>query len=907
MTAPPEWKVISQLGAQVFRRLPESTDLAMVDIDGTGKVRSINGHAKRAWGWSEGIRVPNAVFIGLSESRRDGAGLLPLRVGGMTLIAVWTSATESWLVIGYRETDFEQSGVMSRFQSLIENLPIPVSLLDTDGNVTYANAEVERTTGFRNDEVCSRQFWLDVVHPEDRWKLMGALRRAIEGERALVGLRFLTKHRGPRLGEMHLFAAQVEDETTRIDCVVFDVTERSEVEDALFQSETLYRTFLEQSPVGMLHLDASGIVTFENHQLRQIIGEAPDDAWIGRSIFSIHGLESRILPLVRAMLESGLPFHGQRASFHARGTTQHLEIHGSPIRHPDGGIVGGVLMVEDRTLERRRENELQLRNRYSSAESELRTIALSNSSEEGFLQEAVRIFGETCRADRACILMNNAAGDCSTSRARWWRDGTEEPEPLVVLQNEHPILKDLVVRRDRLHVTGRSEEPVRSLLQLTGAAEAVWTPFFDDSQLGGFAHVERSPLSTDGAPIVWQDLELRLFDDLLRLFETLWTWKLAGNRYRDIVSTIDDCLFTFTFNEDGERRYLFITPQIKILTGYDKNEILAGHASVEWSDEIVYEADRVAVDAHDDILRTDKESRIVYRVQQRSGAIRWIREHASAQRDSMGDVIVSGILTDVTEQKTAEESLTEAKQQAESANELKSAFIATMSHEIRTPMGAVNGFSELLARELVDYEDQSGVRLPDQVTEFLQAIRDNSQRLLTLVNDLFDLSNLEVGAVQLRTAAVPLHEVILRSTSKTAVPLSEKGVDLRVDLDPADPIVDIDPQRLEQVLDVLLSNAVKFTAGGSVTVRSRLRKGGKAQVEVKDTGVGISEAYIERLFTPFLQEDNRLNRRYEGSGLGLSLVKRLLDLMGAEIEVESTKGEGSIFRILLPLYLRDEE
>ena len=899
----PEWKIISRFGSQRIRNLPDLADLAIAEVDAMGTVLNLNSFAQRTWGWSQGQKLPNSVLIGLTELRRGDSGLLPIRLGDLSVLGIRTESSGGWLLIGYTSDEERIATGGSRFKSLIEKLPVSVTLLRADGIVSYANSEAERMTGYALSEIIGRPFWLEVVHPEDRWKLMGAVRRAIEGETAIVGVRFLTKRRGPRLAEMHLFSERQGRETL-IEGVVFDITERSEVEEALFQSEALYRTFLEQSPIGMLHLDSAGTVTFENHQFRQIIGESVEDAWIGRSIFSIHGLEARLFPLLRRMLEDGEAFHGEEVSYRTRGANvQYLAVHGSPIQHPEGGIVGGVLMIEDRTEEKRRDDELQLRDLYASAESALRKAALADPNETTFLREAARILGETADADRIYLLMNNAAGDCCTNRSRWSRDQESEPNSLVIMHNEHPILLDLIERRRRLHVHLQSVSPDElSLLHLTEAAEAVWIPFFDDGQLGGFALFERKNVSTDAAPVTWPETEVQLLEQLVRLFETLWTWILAGSRYRHITETIDDCLFNFTFNEDGERRYLFLTSQIESLTGYRTDEIVArGDDFIEWSDVIVHEEDREAIDAHDETLRKGRESRVTYRVQHRNGSVRWLQEHGTPQQDAMGDVIVSGILTDVTEQKVAEAVLTESKQQAESANQLKSAFIATMSHEIRTPMGAVNGFAELLTRELAEMEDEMQTELPPQVTEFLQAIRENSQKLLTLVNDLFDLSNLEVGSIKLRRVSIPLHDVVLRSTSKVAVTLSQKGVDLRVDLDPADPVIIGDPQRIEQVLDNLLSNAAKFTEEGTVTVHTGTDGMGRGVIEVSDTGVGISEEYLDRLFTPFVQEDSRLNRRFEGSGLGLSLVKRLLVLMDGEIEVESTKGSGSTFRVLLPM------
>lgn len=771
----------------------------------------------------------------------------------------------------------------------------------SDGTVVFANAETAKLTGYDRLEIEHRTFWLEAVHPEDAWKLMNAVRRTAEGQAQRVVVRFLSRHRGPRLAEMHLYPSSPDAELLT-EVVIFDVTQQNEVEEALYQSEALYRTFLEQSPIGMLHIDAAGTVTFENHQFRQIVGEEVEDAWIGRSLYAIEGLDRRLTSLIRSMLDNGERVDGELISFRRSDSRRHLKFHGSPILHPEAGIVGAVMMVEDRTEEVRRRAELQLRSRYASAESALRKAAFSNSLEDGFLDETARVLGESCQADRSYVVVANAAGDCCADRAHWQRDGVSPLDSLVIMHTEDADLRE-IAQGEYLHLNKHtSAEEGCALLQRTGASQAVWIPFWEDARLAGYLVAERidEPTGDDVSP--WTQSELDLLQQLTRLFETLWGWMLAGNRYRHITSAIDDCLFNFTFDEDGERKYLFLTTQVESLTGYRTDDLMGkGKIPAVWSNEIVHEEDRRSIDAHDDLLRGGRESRTTYRVHHRDGSIRWLREHATAEQDPMGDVIVSGILTDVTEQKKGEAVLVDAKHQAESANQLKSAFIATMSHEIRTPLGAVNGFSELLSHELVEHAENTGIELPPQIVEFLQAIQENSKKLLVVVNDLFDLSNLEEGAVEIRSVDVPVNEVVMRSAAKIAEALSEKDVQLRVDLHASDPVVIADPQRLEQVLDNLLSNAVKFTDEGSVTVHTAPTGNGRTLLEVTDTGVGMSDQYQGRLFEPFVQEDSRLNRQFEGSGLGLSLVKRLLDLMDGTIEVESRKGEGSTFRISLPL------
>ena len=231
-----------------------------------------------------------------------------------------------------------------------------------------------------------------------------------------------------------------------------------------------------------------------------------------------------------------------------------------------------------------------------------------------------------------------------------------------------------------------------------------------------------------------------------------------------------------------------------------------------------------------------------------------------------------------------------------SLDQLKSVFIATMSHEIRSPLGAVNGYAELLHRELQEFQDKSEILLPDQVSEFVGAIRDNSKRILNLANELFDLANMQ----ELKLSQVALHRLLIPLIKGVTEALKEKGVTFEVELNPKEILLKGNKKRLAQILENLFSNAVKFTNKGKVTLRTRIEEQ-HAVIEIADTGIGISQEYLNVLFTPFSQEHHGLNRRFAGTGLGLPLSKLLIDLMQGRIEVESTKGEGSRFCLYLPL------
>ncbi|MDQ2960470.1 MAG: ATP-binding protein [Candidatus Dormibacteraeota bacterium] len=225
---------------------------------------------------------------------------------------------------------------------------------------------------------------------------------------------------------------------------------------------------------------------------------------------------------------------------------------------------------------------------------------------------------------------------------------------------------------------------------------------------------------------------------------------------------------------------------------------------------------------------------------------------------------------------------------------LKSEFLANMSHELRTPLNAILGFSEILKDNLVALGEE-------QRHECLENIHTSGKHLLELVNDVLDLSKIEAGRMELsyddfhvNNAVREVHNVI-RSLSE------RREIDLTIDVDPQDLQVRADKSKFKQVLYNLLSNAIKFTAqGGKVWVRA-CREGEELRLDVGDTGVGIPREHHERIFNEFYQVENATTRQVEGTGLGLSLTRRIVDLHGGHMTLDSEPGRGSVFTVRLPL------
>lgn len=877
---------------------------AVAEIDAEGYVLDINETGEEYWGLPKGLRVPRSLRRALNNAQNvaefyqiEAFGLqlqaIPLKQGGWLLTSAPTTETQN-------DTSPPHEPVVTPTPEALtgpnmDKAAVLLLRMKQDCTVLYANTDTKILTGYTAESIINRRFLLEILHPEDRWKLTKAIREVAEKDRVTLGARFQFKGEDKtRFVEIHLFKAIPETEGI-IEVLIFDNGEQSEIDEDLFLSESLYRAFLEQSPMGVIHLDETGLVIFENHRFRQLVGEAVEDAWIGRNVYDLHPFKGTLDETIRQMLRTGTEFQGKEAIFKSPfASERYFHVHGSAIRHPDGYFVGGVLLLEDVSAQKEQELQKERKKRYLSAETALRDAYFFHEAQTPFLEKVVEVIAQTAEADQAYILLRSDSEHQYSCHAAYPSENT-----LIDLFNasDYPILKRLSDERHLMHLMEGQvlSSDAHALLNKLNANEAIWCPFFENGRPFGFVALSRK----DKKVPYWQEHDLQLTQDLVRSFESLWGRITAEVRYNQTVAAIDECLFNFEFTPSGSRTYTFMTRQVEKLVGYQEHDFLNG-AQFDWVEHIVDPEDRALLAIHEKRLREGQGSEVTYRVMHQDGSQRWLRESASPHRDSAKRVTVGGILIDVTDQKSVETDLLNAKRAAESANQLKSAFLATMSHEIRTPLGAVNGFAELLSRELAEVEEKTKRPMPSQVTEFITAIRDNSQRLLSLVNDLFDLSNLETGVLSLRHISVPLHEVIIRATSKIAVQLSQKGLELKLNLAQNDPVVIGDPQRLQQVLENILENASKFTEQGSVSISTE-KQDKHVLVEITDTGIGMSQEYVAHLFTPFMQEDRRLNRRFKGTGLGLALVKRVLELMNGKIEVKSEKGKGSTFRLFLPL------
>ncbi|WP_051303608.1 response regulator [Psychromonas aquimarina] len=250
---------------------------------------------------------------------------------------------------------------------------------------------------------------------------------------------------------------------------------------------------------------------------------------------------------------------------------------------------------------------------------------------------------------------------------------------------------------------------------------------------------------------------------------------------------------------------------------------------------------------------------------------------------------------EIKEHELTELALRSARNEADQANRAKSEFLANMSHEIRTPLNAVLGMNHLVLQ----------TELSDQQRNYLHKIQMSSDNLLNIINDILDYSKIEAGKLKVEKVKFQLDDVLQNLTDLMAVKAEQKDIELLVDCDTSIPLELFgDPLRIGQVLINLVANALKFTEQGEIVISVKQPKTENGRIdlyfEVRDTGIGISNEQIQQLFQPFTQADSSTTRKYGGTGLGLVICGRLVELMGGRLELESSLGEGSVFYFTLP-------
>ncbi len=399
----------------------------------------------------------------------------------------------------------------------------------------------------------------------------------------------------------------------------------------------------------------------------------------------------------------------------------------------------------------------------------------------------------------------------------------------------------------------------------------------------------RAALSVGSAVLVLLGVPVVTIVFLRQRYQNRHALHRAETRHKLLIEQLPSVTYVAEPGEGG--RWEFVSPQIENLLGYSAED---WKANPDLFRDSLHPDDRQAVfDAQWQAVREKKRWQQEFRMFTRDGRTIWCR----AESDTLpaGDHhagLLQGVIFDTTERKQVMLALAGAKSAAEEASRAKSDFLAMMSHEIRTPMNGVIGMTSVLLETKLSAEQH----------EYVETIRSSGETLLTIINSILDFSKIEAGRMEIERAQFDLVHVVEAAVELFGQTAAGKGVEMIYCVEPRIPSLIVgDATRLRQILCNLIANAVKFTEGGEIEVQAMLEStpGPDDTCEllfsVRDTGIGIAEDRLSRLFEVFSQADSSTTRRFGGTGLGLAISKRLCEMMGGRMWVESVPGSGSTF------------
>ncbi|MFN8662276.1 MAG: PAS domain S-box protein [Thermomicrobiales bacterium] len=725
-----------------------------------------------------------------------------------------------------------------RLRQVLERITDGFYALDRDWRFTYVNAAAEQMLGRPRSELVGESIW-ETFPPAIETPLYAAYHQALlDGRTTTIELYY------PPLEAT--FEVRVYPAQEGLSVFFRNVTAQQQFIQDLQKSEATFRTLVEQLPVAvyLLEADAEQTPRYFSPRHEQVTGYSLDEAmqrtdhWL--RLVHPDDRERVVAELARSQATQ-TAFSIDYRYIRKDGGVRWIHDHCDAIRD-DSGVVFAWLGTM-----------LDITERIEAEAMQGRLAAIVEAASDGILsvdrdgtilswnRGAENLYGyPTEEAIGKSVLMlrpPEAEDDISESIARVWQgEDVVEEEAIRLTKDGQRILVSLTLF------------PIRD----------------PQGEIVAISSISRDLTA------------LRQTQDALRL------------RDRALDATRNGIVITDPTQPDDP--IVDANPAFTALTGYDRSEVLGRNCRFLQgpdTDADVIARLRDALAAGNDCV----ETLLNYR---KDGSPFWNDLSIAAVPDANGKVShFIGVLSDATERKRHEQDLQVALEAAQSGDRAKSQFLAMMSHELRTPLQAVLGYAHFLLH------GPSGSLTPEQRDD-VNAIQLSAGRMVTLIEQLLDLTRMEAGRLELKLEPVDLSTILDQVEQDVAPMIAEKGLTFTVDLPASMPPIQCDPSRLRQILLNLVGNAVKFTEVGTVTVDVAITSA-NAQIMVRDTGIGISPEAMPFIFEEFRQVDGSLTRRYGGAGLGLAISKRLAEQMNGAITVESTQGEGSVFTLCLPL------
>ncbi|MBZ0200814.1 MAG: PAS domain S-box protein [Ignavibacteriaceae bacterium] len=620
---------------------------------------------------------------------------------------------------------------------------------------------------------------------------------------------------------------------------------KNRLETKIKESERWLFTTLQSIADAVIATDNNGKIIFLNSAAEKLtllkkealVGKKADDAIFIKNGNSLTNVISSLLSSIGDI--NNYP-HGEFAIIAASGEEIPVLFDASPI-HEVGKNISGLVIVMRDILEKKKSEKKILSN-------ERRLAALVDSAMDAVV---------TADHLQNIIIFNAAAEKifrCTADEAIGKKLNSFFPERFKEIHDEHIKL-----------FSGGDKNISRPLTNLY-ALRSNGDEFPIEASISQFAIDEETYIT-----VILRDITEK---------------KIAEQKIRMLSSAVEQSSANIMIT-DTECKIVYVNPKFEKITGYNLNDVV-GHKL----DFLEADKDNPHYTTELwDTIRSGQEWCGEFKNQRKDGIIYWEEALISPVKDSSGNITnFLSVNEDITKRKQQEEHLIRAKENAEQANKLKSEFIAQISHEIRTPLNSILSFTGLIREEIED-------KIPPELAASFKIIDTSANRLIRTIELLLNLSKIQSGNFEVKIEPIDLHadildDIILEFYSKAKV----KGLEIVYVNECPKPTILADRYTLGQIFYNLIENAIKYTNRGSIKIEL-IEKDDKVVVSIIDTGIGITKEYLPSLFTPFSQEEFGYTRRYEGTGLGLALVQKYVEIINAQITVESEKGKGSKFTI----------
>ena len=545
----------------------------------------------------------------------------------------------------------------------------------------------------------------------------------------------------------------------------------------------------------------------------------------------------------------------------------------------------GVLGIADDS-----QNLEDTRNAFDTINSAVDALIQTELDEfEPSLMRSLKIVGNSLGVERVFIWEYKLqGGERNFNQIYEWNEGSNEFERQNLKIPRSATLEIQLTRGAFVSSTTHNDVPF-----LDDAKSYMMAPVFLHGHIWGaigFANLSSKRISSESDESLIRSIGLLVASNILRA-EMIRDITSTSTRIQAVISNYSGIIWSMDANEVITHFNGLMLAERGIQPSYYEGKRLSELPSNWHNFGIVALARKALVDSS---LRNNAN------IMQIDGDVFSIK--TAPIFDAIGNIMgVVGSIDDITESYQLQEKLENALVDANAANKAKSEFLSVMSHEIRTPMNSIIGFSELALEDTMTQQTQL----------YLKKITESSYGLLGIINDILDVSKIESGKIELDHVPFSTDEIFNQCQSLLLPKAIEKEIELSFDVEPSTTLLVGDPVRLRQILVNLLSNAVKFTDSGSVNLSSTIIKETETSqtifFEVTDTGIGMSDEQISRIFEPFVQADPSVTRRFGGTGLGMSIVKNFLELMGGNLVIDSSLGIGTRFTFELTFETTSDE